>query len=562
MDTMRICPGCEKPLPANAPQGLCPECLLKAGLGTGADIGLDTESQPAGGPRSFVPPAPEELGRFFPQLEITRLLGRGGMGAVYEARQKQLDRVVALKILPPGVSRDPSFAERFAREARALAKLTHPRIVTLYEFGQADGLFYFLMEFVDGVSLRKLLEGGRISSREALAIVPQICEALQYAHDRGIVHRDIKPENILLNREGEVKIADFGVAKLVARESATESAAEATADAGAALTQEGRIVGTPQYMAPEQVTHPLEVDHRADIYSLGVVFYQMLTGELPGKLIELPSKKVQVDVRLDEVVLHALEKEPELRYQQASEVKTAVETIAKFEGKGPKTDEPGAKPDADALAQEVLARDYVLDIGSCLRRGWALVRSDFWPIVGVTALMLTLVGLLGSIGGVFVIDSGGERHHSSGLALLLAGPIWGGLFLFFLKKIRGERATVETAFLGFKIALLQLFLAGLVTTLLKGLGFVCLILPGIYLSVAWLFVLPLVIDKRLDFWPAMQLSLKTINKHWWKFFGLCIVLGLLNLAGLLFCFVGLFVTIPISLAARMYAYEDIFNPAT
>ena len=163
MDTTRICPGCNKPLPANAPQGLCPECLLKAGLGTGVDIGLDTHSQPAGATTGFVPPAPEELGRFFPQLEITRLLGRGGMGAVYQARQKQLDRVVALKILPPGVSQDPSFAERFVREARALAKLAHPHIVTLYEFGQADGLFYFLMEFVDGVSLRKLLEGGRIS---------------------------------------------------------------------------------------------------------------------------------------------------------------------------------------------------------------------------------------------------------------------------------------------------------------------------------------------------------------------------------------------------------------
>ena len=215
MDAMPTCSGCHKPLPANAPQGLCPECLLKAGLGTGVDIGPDTQSQPAGGSKGFVPPSPEELGRFFPQMEITRLLGRGGMGAVYQARQKQLDRVVALKILPPGVSQDPAFAERFAREARALAKLTHPHIVTLYEFGQADGLFYFLMEFVDGVSLRQLLQASRISPREALAIVPQICDALQYAHDRGIVHRDIKPENILLNREGQVKITDFGVAKIM-----------------------------------------------------------------------------------------------------------------------------------------------------------------------------------------------------------------------------------------------------------------------------------------------------------------------------------------------------------
>ena len=145
--------------------------------------------------------------------------------------------------------------------------------------------------------------------------MPQICEALQYAHDKGVVHRDIKPENILLDKEGRVKIADFGIAKLVGREAKDST-----------LTGAGQIVGTPQYMAPEQIEHPLEVDHRADIYSLGVVFYQMLTGELPIGRFAPPSKKVQIDVRLDEVVLRALEKEPEQRYQQASQVKTEVET--------------------------------------------------------------------------------------------------------------------------------------------------------------------------------------------------------------------------------------------
>ena len=179
------------------------------------------------------------------------------------------------------------------------------------------GLYYFIMEFVDGVNVRQLLDAGSSRREEALAIVPQICDALQYAHDHGVVHRDIKPENVLLNKEGQVKIADFGIAKLVGRD-----APDLT------LTGAGQIVGTPQYMAPEQIEHPLEVDHRADIYSLGVVFYQMLTGELPIGRFAPPSKKVQIDVRLDEVVLRALEKEPELRYQQASEVKTEVETIA------------------------------------------------------------------------------------------------------------------------------------------------------------------------------------------------------------------------------------------
>jgi serine/threonine protein kinase/cytochrome b561 len=325
MDTKRICSGCQKPLAPNAPDGLCPECLIKAGLGTGVDIGPDSQGE--GGRTPFVAPTLEEVARLFPQLEIVGFIGQGGMGAVYKARQKALDRVVALKILPPGIGKDPAFAERFTREAKALARLNHPGVVTLYEFGQADGLFYFLMEFVDGVNLRHLLEAGRLSPREALAIVPQICDALQYAHDQGIVHRDIKPENILLDRQGRVKVADFGLAKLVGTEG--EPSAEGGGVASSVvLTEAGKVMGTPQYMAPEQREHPAEVDHRADIYSLGVVFYQMLTGELPGKRIEPPSHTVRVDVRLDEVVLRALEKEPERRYQQVSQMKSAVETIA------------------------------------------------------------------------------------------------------------------------------------------------------------------------------------------------------------------------------------------
>jgi serine/threonine protein kinase len=335
MDTKRLCPGCQKPLAADAPDGLCPECLLKAGLGTGVDIGPD--SQGGSGQTRFVAPTPAELAKLFPQLEILGFVGQGGMGAVYKARQKELDRVVALKILPPGISQDPSFAERFTREAKALAKLNHPGVVTLYEFGRADGLFFFLMEFVDGVSMRHLLEVERLSSREALAIVPQICDALQYAHDQGIVHRDIKPENILLDRQGRVKVADFGLAKIVESGDSpprrpSEGEQAATPAVSAAMTAAGKVMGTPQYMAPEQREHPTEVDHRADIYSLGVVFYQMLTGELPGKPIEPPSRKVQVDVRLDEVVLRALQQKPELRYQQASVLKTQIETIVSTPG--------------------------------------------------------------------------------------------------------------------------------------------------------------------------------------------------------------------------------------
>ena len=326
MDTAPLCPSCGKPLAPGAPKGLCPACLLKAGFATGTETGQ---------PRTpFVPPRIEEIAAKFPQLEILSLIGSGGMGAVYKARQKQLERVVALKILPPEISEAPAFAERFAREARALARLNHPGIVTLYEFGQADGLFFFLMEFVDGVNLRQLLNAGRVAPREALAIVPQICDALQYAHDQGIVHRDIKPENILLDRRGHVKVADFGIARLVGAENQVGESSDELVTAEVSLTEVGKTVGTPNYMAPEQRAQPASVDHRADIYSLGVVLYQMLTGELPGRRIEPPAKKLHLDVRLDEIVLRALEREPERRYQQASQFKTQVETLASNLGGG------------------------------------------------------------------------------------------------------------------------------------------------------------------------------------------------------------------------------------
>ena len=324
MNTVRICQNCRKPLAPDSPMGLCPECLIKSGFPSGVET--ETES---GSRSAFVPPTVEEIAKLFPQLEILGLLGKGGMGAVYKARQKQLNRVVALKILPPGIGTAPAFAQRFTREAQAMAQLNHPGIVTLYEFGDVGELRFFLMEFVDGVNLRQLLENGRISSREALSIVPQICDALQFAHDQGIVHRDIKPENILLDRRGRVKVADFGLALLADKGLEPSPGAGLGLLAGAvALTETGKVVGTPRYMAPEQVERPGEVDHRADIYALGVVFYQMLTGDLPGKRIEPPSKKVQMDVRLDEVVLRALEQKPERRYQQVSELKTSVEAIA------------------------------------------------------------------------------------------------------------------------------------------------------------------------------------------------------------------------------------------
>lgn len=312
MENPRRCPRCGTELTAGSPEHLCPRCLLQAGLESqGKPLSPPTAVYTSG----FAPPTPEELSRFFPQLEILELLGKGGMGAVYKARQPGLDRLVALKILPPDVGADPAFAERFTREARALAKLSHPHIVAVFDFGQSNGLYYFLMEYVDGVNIRQALRAGNLKAAEALKIVPQICDALQFAHDEGVVHRDIKPENILLDKRGRVKIADFGLAKLLG------------AKADRTLTGTHQVMGTPHYMAPEQIQGTRDVDHRADIYSLGVTFYEMLTGELPLGRFAVPSKKVHIDVRLDEVVLRTLEVEPDLRYQHASDVKTKIEEI-------------------------------------------------------------------------------------------------------------------------------------------------------------------------------------------------------------------------------------------
>jgi serine/threonine protein kinase len=327
--TPRACPRCGRALTSDTSHGLCPACLLQQAA---------SGESGAPHPSSFMPPSIAELAALFPQLEIIELLGRGGMGAVYKARQPGLDRFVALKVLPATPGTDPSFTERFQREARALASLNHPHIVAVYDFGQLPTMAYFIMEYVDGINLRQLERTARLSPREALAIVPQVCEALQFAHDHGIVHRDIKPENILVDKQGRVKIADFGLAKLMRVE-----------PGGFALTETLHAIGTPQYMAPEQIEKPQTVDHRADIYSLGVVFYEMLTGELPLGRFAPPSHRVQMDVRLDEVVLKTLEKEPERRYQQVSEVKTNVETI----GTGPLPPVTAATPPVrkdDALA--------------------------------------------------------------------------------------------------------------------------------------------------------------------------------------------------------------------
>ncbi len=299
-------------------QGVCPKCLLEAGTDKTLKVGHDGKRESTGGSRPRMePPRLEKLKKLFPQLEIQNMIGQGGMGMVYKAVQPALDRTVALKMIWPEFAEDPEFAERFLREAKTLAKLSHPNIIAIHDFGKTDDFCYLVMEYVDGMNLRQAIKSSALSPGEALTVVARICDALQYAHDKGIVHRDIKPENILLDKNKNVKIVDFGLAKIAEHESQLLS-----------LTQDGQLMGTPNYMAPEQRESFKEVDQRADIYSLGVVFYEMLTGYLPLGRFPAPSKTVQVDVRIDDVVFRTLEREPERRYQKASEVKNDVEAIA------------------------------------------------------------------------------------------------------------------------------------------------------------------------------------------------------------------------------------------
>ncbi|MDD2709395.1 MAG: GYF domain-containing protein [Verrucomicrobiae bacterium] len=197
---------------------------------------------------------------------------------------------------------------------------------------------------------------------------------------------------------------------------------------------------------------------------------------------------------------------------------------------------------AENIANAILARDYSVNIGSCLSRGWALVKANFWLTVGVTTLIAIILGISNYI---FI-------------GLLLTGVLTGGLYYFILKLIRGQPAALEDAFVGFKLSFAQLMLVGLVSGILTSVGLFLCILPGIYLGVAWSFAIPLVIDKQLEFWDAMEVSRKVISKHWWQFFALLLVLGLVAMLGLIACFIGVFVTITIALASMAYAYEDIF----
>ena len=264
------------------------------------------------------PPTTDHMARMLPQYADWETLGMGGMGAVYKARQLSLDRWVAIKVLPPEAADDESqYVARFKNEARTMARLSHPAIVAVHDSGEtADGQLYFAMEYVDGTDVARLIQQqGKLPPDHALAVAAHVCDALLYAHEQGVIHRDIKPANVLINRDGQVKVADFGLAKLNDPSQATS------------LTRSDMAIGTPDFVAPESLTLGMTTDHRADLYAVGVMLYNMLTGEIPRGMFKLPSIKVGTDRRFDDIITRAMENDPRDRYQSSSEIRHDLDHI-------------------------------------------------------------------------------------------------------------------------------------------------------------------------------------------------------------------------------------------
>ena len=399
------CQRCQTPIASDAPEGLCPRCLLVQLYETQTEFNTSHSPVPA--------PPLESISEEFPHLEILECLGQGGMGIVYKARQKSLNRDVALKLLSPERADDPKFAHNFEKEAQALATLNHPHIVTIHDFGKTESYYYLLMEFVDGVNLRQAMGAALFTPAQALAIIPPICEALQFAHERHIVHRDIKPENILLDKDGVIKIADFGIARILG-----ESTTQEPSSGDPNKTLSG---GTPRYMAPEQATTPNEIDHRVDIYATGVVLYELLTGEPPSSDLSAPSQKIQVDVRIDEIVLKALKSEPHLRYKSAAAFRTRIESYTDSSNLSSTKKEQSSTPKKSSWVNTIEA----------------FFRTTFSHPAAIRFANWSALGFLGFLGSLYFVDPQNPAFRAcAGLSSLfgLFGLIGPAFLIEFLSR--------------------------------------------------------------------------------------------------------------------------------
>src|SRR5881394_1611651 len=341
---IRFCPKCGAEIPADAPEGGCPGCLLATGLGLLPDAPVaaghhgssdenvqtnDTNGAPHSKKTERLTEMLGELGDY----ELVEEIGRGGQGVVFRARQKSLNRTVALKVISLGQWASKAHLKRFRREAEAAASLDHPSIVPIYEVGERDGSCYFSMKFVEGGQLDEVIGRTPMSIRQAVELIAKVARTVHYAHEHRILHRDIKPGNILLDAKGEPHLTDFGLARLVETEST--------------VTRTLEVLGTPSYMAPEQaVGNNAAVSSVTDIYGLGAVLYQLLTAHPPfagGTTYEtirlvLDTEPRQprllnpkIDRDLDIICLKCLEKDPKRRYPSALALAEDLEHWLKHE---------------------------------------------------------------------------------------------------------------------------------------------------------------------------------------------------------------------------------------
>jgi serine/threonine protein kinase len=335
--------------------------------------------------QTFVPPTPEELVPLFPAYEIESFIASGGMGAVYQARQRSLDRPVAIKILPREFGADEQFRASFEAEAKAMARLNHPNLIGVYDFGDIDGMLYIIMELVHGKSLYHSAYGVAIEQKEAARLVTGICRGLTHAHQAGILHRDIKPANILLTMDAQPKIGDFGLARPVGHEHNDDEI----------------IYGTPGYSAPEVLNHPEAVDQRTDLYAVGVLLYELLTGQLPPDPWQPPSTFAKIDPAFNNILRRATHPSPELRYADPNELGDELEDILKrLEGNVLRRSAavPITSPLATAVGQKISRPPGVRSAPFLVKKP-----SNSGAIATVVVIAVVGLGLLG-----FLMTGGGN----------------------------------------------------------------------------------------------------------------------------------------------------------